>query len=87
MQHWKLDESIKQDDIEFINGCGIDYIIEDKSLLGDNDSGWRDYSTNQRFVTPSMRIIFEVVSDEDLHILKLKFDNRLLEVVKVDISV
>jgi hypothetical protein len=78
MQEWILDKRIdNSDDIAFINGCGIDYRIDDPSLLGPDDSGWCDAGTGQRIPTPTMRVIFDVTSKRDLLSLKLKYGNDL----------
>ena len=73
MQEWLLNEKIKFSDIDFINGCGIDYTLTDTALLGPTDSGWCDAHTGNRLLTETMRITFNVMSKRDIHILKLKF--------------
>jgi hypothetical protein len=77
MQEWLLNEKIKWDDIEFINGCGIDYTLFDPALLSANDSGWCDAGTGYRIPTETMRVIFNVASKRDVHILKLKFGDAI----------
>jgi hypothetical protein len=79
MQDWKLNKQIdNSDDIAFINGCGVDFTIDDPSLLGQTDSGWRDASTGHRIPTPTMRVIFDVTSKRDLLSLKLKYGDALV---------
>jgi hypothetical protein len=80
MQAWLLDEKIKWDDIEFINGCGIDYTLSDPALLGSSDSGWRDYDTGAVIPTPTTRVTFNVMTNRDVHILKLKFGKSVIPV-------
>ena len=78
MQEWLLNEQIKWDDIEFINGCGIDYTLADPVKLPPNDSGWRDSGTGHLLPTPTMRVTFNVTSKRDVHILKLKFGRAVI---------
>jgi hypothetical protein len=77
MQEWILDEVIKSDDIGFINGCGIDYRLDDPALLGPTDSGWCDVPTGARMPTITMRVIFDVTSERDVLILKTKFTDAI----------
>jgi hypothetical protein len=83
MQEWLLDEKINWDDIEFINGCGIDYTLSDPALLGPTDSGWRDYDTGAVIPTPTTRVTFNVMTNRDIHILKLKFGNSIKPVTLI----
>lgn len=83
MQEWLLDEKIKWDDIEFINGCGIDYTLDDTVKLQPNDSGWCDASTGHRLPTATMRVTFNVMSKRDVHILKLKFGESIVPVTLI----
>ena len=78
MQEWLLNEKIKWDDIEFINGCGVDYTLFDPALRDPNDSGWCDAGTGHRIPTATMRVIFNVTNDKDLLALKLKFADKLI---------
>ena len=78
MQEWLLTESIKSEDIDFINNCGVDYTIDDPALLGPTDSGWCDAATGYRIPTATMRVTFNVMSSRDVHILKLKFGDALI---------
>ena len=78
MQEWLLNEQIKWDDIEFINGCGVDYTLTDPALLGPGDSGWYDASTGHRIPTATMRVTFIVTNNKDLLVLKLKFADKLI---------
>lgn len=77
MQEWSLNERVKSDDVDFINGCGIDYKIYDPALFSLNDSGWCDASTGSRMLTSTMRITFNVTNKRDVHILKLKFGDAI----------
>lgn len=78
MQEWLLNKQINNsDDIEFINGCGIEYTVTDTALLGPTDSGWCDASTGYRIPTPTMRATFNVVSRRDLLSLKLKYGDMI----------
>lgn len=78
MQKWLLDEKIKWDDIDFINGCGIDYTLTDPMLPSISDSGWCDATTGHRMPTATMRVTFTVLTKRDLHILKLKFGDAII---------
>ena len=76
MQDWYLDREIKWDEVSFINGCGVDYTISDKTVT-ENDSGWCDYETGHRFLTPTTRITFDVKNKRDVLVLKLKFGDAI----------
>ena len=78
MQEWLLNKQINNsDDIEFINGCGIKYSVNDPLIIDNNDSGWRDASTGYSIPTPTMRVVFDVSSKRDLLSLKLKYGDML----------
>lgn len=76
MQEWLLDREIQWEEVSAINGCGIEYIISDKTVKED-DSGWCDYSTGQRFLTPTTRITFNVKNKKDALALKLMFGDAI----------
>lgn len=64
------------DDVEFINRSSMDIEIYNPEIVG-NDSGWCDGATGQRLVTHGDRAVFHNVSEPDLPMLKLKYDDRL----------
>lgn len=78
MQERVLDKVIKFDDIEFINGCGINYRLDDPALIGPTDSGWCEYGTGYRIPTETTRVVFCVNEEAELVLLKLKFNNSLI---------
>ena len=68
--------SLTSSDIDFINNSSIDIEIHNPDVTG-NDSGWCDMATGARLVMNNDRAIFRNVSESDLLMLKLKFDDRL----------
>jgi hypothetical protein len=64
------------DDVDFINRSSMDIEIYNPEIVG-NDSGWCDAATGQRLVTHGDRAVFRNVSEPDLLMLKLKYDDRL----------
>jgi len=69
---------LTSNDIDFINNSSIDIEIYNPTVTG-NDSGWCDAATGQRLVMHGDRAIFRDVSESDLLMLKLKFEDRIVE--------
>lgn len=65
-------------DVDFINNSSMDIEIHNPDVTG-NDSGWCDAATGCRMVMHGDRAIFRNVSEPDLLMLKLKYDNRIKE--------
>ena len=66
-------------DVDFINNSSIEIEIHNPTITTENDSGWCDWDTGQRIVTHNDRVIFRNVSEPDLLMLKLKYQDRLKE--------
>ena len=69
---------LTSDDIDFINNSSMEIEIHNPDVTG-NDSGWCDMETGQRLVMHNDRAIFRNVSEPDLLMLKLKYDDRIKE--------
>lgn len=67
---------LNDDEVDFINRSTIEIELHNISIAS-NDSGWCDMDTRCRIVTHKDRVIFKNVSDPNLLILRLKFDDRL----------
>lgn len=76
-----LRNRISYDDIEFINSSSYEYELFNPTLLSENDSGWCDMGSGSRIVTPSDRIIFRNITDQQFTMLALKFQERLKPLV------
>lgn len=70
---YKLNRPITYDDVEFVSASGVPYDVEDKSLLGSNDSGWCDAGTGYRLITPTMRLLFDLSDPEHRTLIHAKY--------------
>jgi hypothetical protein len=77
MSWYKLNRSLKSNDVEFINDSDVPYTIDDDQLLGPTDSGWCDAATGQRLITPSMRIVFDLTVPAHKTLMHTKYFGEL----------
>ena len=66
-------------DCEFLNTCGLHF--EYISPYANNDSGWCDMTSGQQIIGIKDAFMFEVDSEQELH-LKLRCDESQLTEVK-----
>lgn len=73
-----LRKQITVEDVDFLNSTTIQFDLVNPYIDPDkHDSGWCDAATGARLVTDTDRVVFRDVSDEELTLLTLKFQDRI----------
>lgn len=74
---WYLPSPYTEDDCAWINASGLLYEVYDPHSLGDNDSGWCDYTTGSPILTDSHEIHLRTTDEKSEMWLKLKYIDRV----------
>lgn len=72
-----LKNPLTYDDVEFFYNSSFDWYLHNPDVT-ENDSGWCDATTGARMLMFNDRAVFKDVSKEELSILTLKYEDRLL---------
>ncbi len=77
-----LKGQLREEDIDFLNHTSIEFsIFNSHGLMSEtnlNDNGWCDMNTGARIIGINDRVMFRNVQAEDLTLLNLKYDRRVL---------
>lgn len=82
MKQFIVEYLIPINDVDFLNICDIPFDFMDKMSI--SDSGWCDGLTGMRILSVNDRLLFTIRGPDDEAVLRLKFGDRLIEIVNAE---